>query len=158
MTFKRIKNINCDCNIKAFMITDISNCKYIYRCSKPAHVLNGKNLKNMVPSKSKPCDFYKEIQFAKPEKPIEKEKKVIVKLKTNKYDYLDKKVNFFIEKKYYITFQEIEIMCKELNIEKFDHTQETMYEFCCRIKNTIKPKIPNSSWPLQADQQYTHHK
>lgn len=56
-------------------------------------------------------------------------------------------IKYFIAEKYHSTFQEIELICKDLEIPPYDNSIETIYEFTQRILDTL----PSSSHPWNID-------
>lgn len=134
----------CHCNNKALLYTDVSNGIYIYKCNTNDKILKGKSLLDLVPNPTRPCDYYEEVPYCNEllySSPFTKEKPTIKE--NNAWTNLYKKINYFLEKKYYITFQEIEIDCNTLNIPTYNHTKESMYEFCLRIQKLCLSKQSN---------------
>lgn len=126
---------NCHCNNKALFYTDISKGTYVYKCNTSDKIVKGKSLLNFVPNPIRPCDYYEEVPYCSEfshSLPFEKEP--IKKIKKNQWENLRKKIDYFLEKKYYITFQEIERECTLLNIPLYNHLQESMYNFCLRVQ------------------------
>lgn len=148
----------CYCNNKAMFYTDISKGEYVYYCRTPKEIIKSKNLKNFVENPVKPCNYREVIVYCK--NPIftnnNDKKRIIKRKKQCPYKELLSKVDYFIVEKYFITFQEIEQKCKKLTIPLYNHEKETMYEFCCRIKEhcqkSIKKANPTLSEHEQPDQ------
>ena len=121
----------CNCGKNSFTYLNTFNGKRIYKCNKTKFLLHDdSNTKFYENKKNPPCDFFEEVQiyhpkFTKQQQTKEKQQQTKEKLKT--------KVSYFLKDKYYSTFQEIEILCKKINIPIYNNENETIYEFTQRI-------------------------
>ena len=145
-----IKTKYCYCNNKALFYTDVSKGLYVYSCNTPKYILKDKSLKNFIKNPVKPCSYCEiEVYCTNPTfVDNSKKKRVIKRVKRCPYKELMEKVDYFITEKYFITFQEIEQQCKKLTIPIYDHENETMYEFCCRVKKSCETFTKKVSPPL----------
>lgn len=140
---KKIQNLTCHCGNDAWTCDHISEGKIVYKCAKTKMTLKEKSLTEFIVNPNQPCDFLHEQHYDMGKIYVHPKKKVIEKIKwaTDELN-LYNKIDYFIVEKYFVLFQEIEIACKKMNIPIFDHNKETMYEFCCRIKEICKKRDP----------------
>ena len=153
----------CDCGEKPLTYYNVSNGIRVYKCARTKQIFRYKKIIEILESPKKPCNFYKEKQYR-----TENEKKTLQEKKKEKnkkisvpYTNLIRKIDFFIDTKFFVTFQEIELECEKLQIPIYNNHNETLYEFCCRVKThclKFSPKeetklvIPNLVNSEQLDQ------
>jgi len=135
----------CNCGKNSFTYLNTFNGKRIYKCNKTKFLLHDdSNTKFYENKKNPPCDFFEEVQiyhpkFTKQQQTKEKQQQTKEKQQQTKEkqqqtkEKLKTKVSYFLKDKYYSTFQEIEILCKKINIPIYNNENETIYEFTQRI-------------------------
>lgn len=154
-----ISTKECKCNLVARIMHDISHGKIVYTCPKNIKIFSGKKkLDKMIVNPNTPCDFHLEkiIDYGhKKNNIICEDKKIIhTKIEYNIKKDLMYKTKFFISHKLYITFQEIEIICKKINYTLFDHTKEKLIDWC---KNLIR-ELSNQENEEQLSENLNHLK
>lgn len=135
-----IKEKMCNCKEPAFVCANLSENKIMYSCAKIQKFpkVFRKYLKSAEATTSKPCNYTLTVEL-NPESSIESttpdqhNETYTEEDESQKYKYLINKTKYFIEHKYFLTFQELESICKQMNIPVYDHKKESMYEFCERI-------------------------
>jgi hypothetical protein len=139
------ENKQCKCNVNAFMVTSLSTGYRSYTCGK----IWSNYLKNIGKTVSKvkksikivSCDYNFEEQIPFFTFPIVHA--VLPKKEfTFKYTPIPKqtqlrelkhKVRYFMSEKIFTTFQQIEFLCKGLDIPIYDHITEDLNDFCDRV-------------------------
>lgn len=126
----------CDCNLEAFTYLNISTGTRHYQCPLNRYTrINGV----LTPTNDDPCDYHELVEgnFIPL---IDRIEPTITSIKVKKETTKEKirrLIKFFLEKKLYVTFQEIDLLCKEINIEKFNYKKESVYEYTQRVLNSI---------------------
>ena len=130
----------CHCKEKPFTYQNATTGQRIYICNKTNIIFDEKKKKEVENLNNPPCDYKEIIQEHNPtfnifneQKKQKKQRTQLKKKNTNKNEEIKRLVNSFLHNKYWSTFQEIEILCNELNIEIYNEKKESIYEFTQRI-------------------------
>ena len=129
--------MDCNCNKNAFTFLDMKTGIRVYICSETSTNVNFKTKEITEKERNLPCNFRKEVQefepYIKPyiEPKPEKPSKLITKPETD-LEKLQRLVKGFLKEKKYTLFQEIEILCRSLNIPT-KQNEESIYEFTQRL-------------------------
>ena len=138
----------CKCNVKCWSYNNVSTQNTVYTCGKSwDEFLKSKG--KATPKEEKEiisCNYRLEIKYHSP--PIVSKKisysyprfiydKIkytpIIETREKKINNIKNKVEFFLFEKKYRTFQEIEFLCKDLNIPIYNHLKEDLNDFCDRL-------------------------
>lgn len=134
-----IGKLKCGCNKECTVFHDLGTNSMIYSCKGTRHPKANKKILYDEEFPSIFCEFKKIIKPDNPSTYLEPEKsynpdKYVPIVPKNKNLWIIPTVQFFLDNKLPLTFRELEIHCKQHNVDQYDETKETMYEYTQRIK------------------------